>query len=178
MCTCQEHSWLQFCIVRFRRTPVGFEIRFAISVFVSHSYRVCRDKFQSFIRQACHSDINMCTHTHTHTHTEIFKWTVYCPVVAAIRCCAEIDVVRSKQQCSYEKFCWHYKSAFSCSNCTVVCCGLIADLGFIPLVLWHPSTVLIVLWRFDPVLGTGEGEICPLLYFSVCILSSGYNWKL
>jgi hypothetical protein len=25
------------------------------------------------------------------------------------------------------------------------CCGLMADLGFIPLVLWHPSTALIVL---------------------------------
>jgi hypothetical protein len=25
------------------------------------------------------------------------------------------------------------------------CCGLMADLGFIPLVFWHPSTALIVL---------------------------------
>jgi hypothetical protein len=53
--------------VRFRRTPVGFDIRFAISVFVSHIHTVCRDKFQSFIRQACHSDINVCTHAHTQT---------------------------------------------------------------------------------------------------------------
>jgi len=48
-----------------------------------------------------------------------------------------------------------------------ICCGLMADLGFIPLVFWHPSTALIVLWRFDPVLGTGGGELCPLLYFFV-----------
>ena len=31
------------------------------------------------------------------------------------------------------------------------CCGLMADLGFIPLVFWHPSTALIVPWRFDPL---------------------------
>jgi len=47
-----------------------------------------------------------------------------------------------------------------------------ADLGFIPLIFWHPTTALIVPWRFDPVLGTGGGDLCPLLYFFVCILSS------
>jgi hypothetical protein len=57
----------------------------------------------------------------------------------------------------------------------ICCCGLMADLGFIPLVFWHPSTALIVLEKFDPVLGTGGDELCPLLYFFVCILSSGYN---
>jgi len=50
-----------------------------------------------------------------------------------------------------------------------------ADLGFIPLFFWHPSTALIVPWRFDPVLDTGGGDLCPLLYFFVCILSNGYN---
>jgi len=50
------------------------------------------------------------------------------------------------------------------ARCCKSCCGLMADLGFIPLVFWHPSTAVIVLWRFDPVLGTGGGER-PLLYF-------------
>jgi hypothetical protein len=40
-----------------------------------------------------------------------------------------------------------------------------ADLGFIPLVFWHPSTALIVLQRFDPVLGAGKDGLCPLLCF-------------
>jgi hypothetical protein len=50
-----------------------------------------------------------------------------------------------------------------------ICCGLMADLGFIPLVFWHPSITLIVLWRFGPVLGIGGDGFCPLLYFFVCI---------
>jgi len=51
-----------------------------------------------------------------------------------------------------------------------------ADLGFIPLVFWHPSAALIVLWRFDPVLGTGGGEICPLLYFDVVYIYGFVGW--
>jgi hypothetical protein len=39
-----------------------------------------------------------------------------------------------------------------------------ADHGFIPLVFWHPSIALIVLWRFGPVLDIGGDGLCPLLY--------------
>ena len=84
------------------------------SVFVSHSHTVCRAKFQNSIRQTCHSDINICT------HTEIFKWTVDCPVVAVIRCCTEINVVRSMQQCCRKKFGWRYKRVFSWSDWKVL----------------------------------------------------------
>jgi hypothetical protein len=49
----------------------------------------------------------------------------------------------------------------------ICCCGPMADLEFIPLVFWHPSTALIVLYSFDPVLGTGGDGLCSLLYFFV-----------
>jgi hypothetical protein len=34
-----------------------------------------------------------------------------------------------------------------------------ADLGFMPLIIWHPNTTLIVLWRYGPVLGTLGGGL-------------------
>jgi hypothetical protein len=45
-----------------------------------------------------------------------------------------------------------------------------ADLGFIPLIIWHPNTTLIVLWTYGPVLGTLGGDLCPLLclQFAYC----------
>jgi hypothetical protein len=45
-----------------------------------------------------------------------------------------------------------------------------ADLGFIPLVFWHPNTVLVIHWRCGPVLGIQGGDVCPLLYSLVGIL--------
>jgi hypothetical protein len=56
------------------------------------------------------------------------------------------------------------------------CCYLMADLRFIPLIVWHPNTTLIVLWRYGPVLGTVGGDLCPLLCSSVCRLCSSYGW--
>jgi len=44
-----------------------------------------------------------------------------------------------------------------------------ADLGFIPLIFWHPNTALIVLYRYGPVLCTQGGDLCPLL-------CSWHNW--
>jgi hypothetical protein len=49
------------------------------------------------------------------------------------------------------------------------CCCLMADLGFIPLVFWHPSTVLVIHWRCGQVLGTQGGDLCPVLCSPVCI---------
>jgi hypothetical protein len=57
------------------------------------------------------------------------------------------------------------------------CCCLMADLGFIPLVFWHPNTVLVIRWRCGPVLGTQGGDLCPLLYSLVGILCSSYCWR-
>jgi hypothetical protein len=44
-----------------------------------------------------------------------------------------------------------------------------ADLGFIPLVFWHPNTVLVIHWSCVPVLGTQGGDLCPLLYSVVMV---------
>jgi hypothetical protein len=52
--------------------------------------------------------------------------------------------------------------------------GLMADLGFIPLVFWHPNTVLVI-QRCGPVLGTQGGDLCPLLYSPVGILCNSYG---
>jgi hypothetical protein len=50
-----------------------------------------------------------------------------------------------------------------------------ADLRFIPLVFWHPNTVLVIHWRCGPVLGTQRGDFCPLLYSLVGILCTSYG---
>jgi hypothetical protein len=47
-----------------------------------------------------------------------------------------------------------------------------ADLVFIPLIVWHPNTVLVIHWRCGPVLGTQRGDLCLLLYSLVGILCS------
>jgi hypothetical protein len=52
-----------------------------------------------------------------------------------------------------------------------------ADVGFIPLVFWHPNTVLVICWRCGPVLGTRGGDLCPLLYSPVCKLCSSCGWR-
>jgi hypothetical protein len=53
----------------------------------------------------------------------------------------------------------------------------IQDLGFIPLVFWHPKTVLVIHWRCGPVLGAQGGDLCPLLCSPVCILCSNCGWR-
>jgi len=42
------------------------------------------------------------------------------------------------------------------------CCCLIADLGFIPLIFWHPSTASVVLCNCGLVSGTVVDGLCPL----------------
>jgi hypothetical protein len=86
-----------------------------------------------------------------------------------------------------EKVCYieHYVITICCSSiiqfshCDIpikFCCRrLMADLGFIPLVFWHPSTGLTILERYGPILGTEGGELCPILCSLFCILCSGYD---
>jgi hypothetical protein len=66
------------------------------------------------------------------------------------------------------------KSLDPAESCCYCHC-LMADLGFIPLVFWHPSTTLTILERYGPIFGTERGELCPLSCSLFCILCSDYD---